>query len=129
MASLRLGRYARDTCGNVTVSTEKGHTFQLSKYVDRRSSITRDQLIHLSSGGSKRIFNRRVHVIVPLIMNRRPVDHDVSMGRHREPDVHFEACAVTMFVRSYHLHATTCNTLIVRFQPPYFTKDLRARSI
>lgn len=43
--------------------------------------------------------------------------------------MHFEACTVTMFVRSDHLHATIRNTLIVHFQPLYFTKDLYARGI
>jgi hypothetical protein len=89
------------------------------------NTILRRKAIDLASGRGKCIFDRRLGVFMPSIIERCMADHDAFVRRNCQPDVDLEAGAVAMLVtRGDHLYAAACNALIVCFQPLNFTQYL-----
>jgi hypothetical protein len=58
------------------------------------------------------------------------IHHDVFARRNRQPNVDLKSGAVAMLVTGCdHFHAATCDTMIMGFQPLYFTHYLGASSV
>ena len=84
----------------------------------------------MASGGSKRVFDRHLNMLVPLVVRRRMIDYDVFVRWNGKRDVDMEAGAVMVFMaRCDHCHVASNNVAIVLFQPLYFAFDRSARRL
>jgi len=84
----------------------------------------------LASGGSKRVFDRHLNMLVPLVVRRRMIDYDGFVRWNGKRDVDMEAGAVMVFMaRCDHCHVASNNVAIVLFQPLYFAFDRSARRL
>jgi hypothetical protein len=84
----------------------------------------------LASGGSKRVFDRHLNMLVPLVVRRRMIDYDGFVRWNGKRDVDMEAGAVMVFMaRCDHCHVASNDVAIVLFQPLYFAFDRSARRL
>ena len=88
------------------------------------------EIVELASGGSKRVFDRHLNMLVPLVGRRRMIDYDGFVRWNGKRDVDMEAGAVMVFVaRCDYSYATSNDVAIVLFQPRYLAFDRNAHGL
>ena len=74
------------------------------------------EIVELTSGGSKRVFDRHLNMLVPLVVRRRMIDYDGFVPWDGKRNVDMEAGAVMVFVaRCDYSYAASNDMAIVLF--------------
>jgi hypothetical protein len=85
-------------------------------------TILRRQGIDLTPRSRESILDCHLSILVPCVIAACVVHHNVLVWWNRQPNVDLKSDPVAMVVTgSDHLHAATCNALVMSFQSLYFT--------